>query len=61
MGLNGLKPTKTSLTALVIMQSELKGLSIKIRPKQVCDVNLGIGQLSEQEIADAPLTAGPDQ
>ena len=45
MGLDGLKPTKTSLTALVIQQSELKGLCIKIRPAEIRDMNLGVSQL----------------
>ena len=61
MGLHGLKSTKTSLTALVILQCELEGLSIEIGPAEISDMNLGIGQLPEQEIADPLLAAGPNQ
>src|SRR5204863_4247901 len=52
---------KPTLSALVVGQGEKKFLAAKIRPQGVGHVDLSVGQLPEQEIAQAQLSTGADE
>src|SRR6185503_8499593 len=53
--------TEASL-ALLEIGERLEVLTLaEIRPQRVGDVDLGVGELPEEEVADAHLAAGPDE
>ena len=49
------------MSRLEIEQGGFQGIGIEVRPEHIGDMNFGIGQLPEQEIADAVFPAGADQ
>ena len=49
------------MATLEIEQGGFQGIGIEVRPEHIGDVNFGIRQLPEQEIADAMFPAGADQ
>jgi hypothetical protein len=57
----GVDPAEAALAALVVEQGRQQGRLIEIGPEHIGDVQLGVGQLPEQEVADPLLTAGADQ
>ena len=49
------------MATLEIEQGGFQCIGIEVRPEHIGDVNLGVGQLPEQEIADPVFAAGADQ
>ena len=57
----GVNTAETALPALVIEQRSGERYFVEIRPEHIGDVQLGVGQLPEQEVADALFAAGANQ
>ena len=57
----GFDTTKAALAALIVEQGIEQGRLIEIGPQHIGDVDFGVGELPQQEIADAPLATGADQ
>src|ERR1700761_5544499 len=54
-------PAKAAFAAGVVIDRALQTDLIEVRPQGFGEIQLGIGQLPQQEIADAELAAGTDE
>ena len=62
MGFNlGLGLTVATLALLVVVDSLVEVFVAKVGPQQVGEIELGIGCLPEQEVADTQFAAGTDE
>ena len=61
MWITTLDPSKPAFPLLIALQNLVKLILAKVRPIGRGDINFSIGNLPQQEIADAHLPTGSDQ
>src|SRR5690606_39660899 len=60
-GLPLLHPPEAAVAVLVVADGGVEGLAAEVGPEGLRDVELGVGDLPEEEVRDAHLAAGADE